>query len=306
MSIQVSIIICTFSRAPLLRKTLMALQAVEGIEKAEVIVVDNNSKDDTEEVVYACMDALRGKVNLRYVLEPCQGLSVARNTGILSTTSDIVAFLDDDAIPVRGWITSILHAFYTHLDVDAIGGIVHPNFEVERPAWLIKPFELPFTIVHLGTEMRPYPKGQHPVGANMAFRRDVFKHIEFPEHLGRKGASLISGEESWLFEQMKKERKKILYVPGMAVYHFIPRSRLTKNWIAERYYFQGVSYSMSARTLLSKLKLLAKTYMKWAYIFVQSRFSHSEGEKLLVDCRHESIRGTLWTLKQTKRSSQHG
>lgn len=302
MQKQLSIIICTYNRAPLLERTLLALSELDRIDEAEVIVVDNNSTDDTVAVVRSCIEQCRGHVDIDYVLERKQGLSVARNTGVRVSSSDILAFLDDDAIPVRGWINAILEAFAGDPHTVAVGGIVYPNFETERPSWLIKPLELPYTIVNLGNEVRPYPNKLYPFGANMAFRNTVFERHSFPEELGRKGESLLSGEESWLLDRLKEEQGGITYVPGMAVHHFIPRQRLTKEWIAQRYYFQGVSYAYASGTAAAKLKLVLLTCMKVVYVLGESMFLRSEGRRLLVKCRRESIRGTFSNLKIKSRS----
>ncbi|WP_155971165.1 glycosyltransferase [Paenibacillus sp. Soil522] len=299
---QLSIVICTYNRAPLLERTLLALRELKRIEEAEVIVVDNNSSDDTAVVVRSCIERCRGQLDIQYVLERKQGLSAARNTGIKAACSGIIAFLDDDAIPVHGWIHAILEAFEQDPRTAAVGGIVYPNFETERPSWLIKPLELPYTIVNLGSEVRPYPKKLYPVGANMAFRSTVFERFSFPEELGRKGESLTSGEESWLFDRLKKQRMLITYLPSMTVHHFISRERLTKEWIAKRYYYQGLSYAFASRTTAAKLKLVLLTCMKAVYVFGELLLSRSEGSRLLVQCRRESIRGTFSNLKFINRS----
>ncbi|MDQ0890874.1 glycosyltransferase involved in cell wall biosynthesis [Paenibacillus sp. V4I9] len=296
MGKKLSIVICTYSRAPLLEKTLHSLLDLDDIHLAEVIVVDNNSTDNTQQIVHSFIKNRKDASSFRYILEQKQGLSVARNTGVKASRSEIIAFLDDDAIPVKGWVTSILQTFHTYSEAYAIGGIIRPNFESERPDWLIKPFELPYTIVDLGNEMMLYPPKLYPFGANMAFRKSVFDKYLFPEELGRKGASLISGEESWLFGQFKKEKWQVYYVPSMAVFHFIPKERLKKEWITKRYYYQGVSYSYTSKTFAEKAKLIAITCVKLVYNWMSSLVSWSEGDKLLNRCRQESIRGTFVTL----------
>lgn len=139
------------------------------------------------------------------MMEPMQGLSAARNTGILASKSPLIAFLDDDAIPCQRWITTIVSTFESKPEVMAMGGKIAPIFESKRPDWLIKPFELPYTIVDLGSRIKEYPKQLHPCGANMAMRKLVFDISLFPLDLGRKGDSLLSGEETWLFGQIQKK-----------------------------------------------------------------------------------------------------
>ncbi|KGE19215.1 glycosyltransferase [Paenibacillus wynnii] len=303
---KVSIIICTYNRAGLLNKTLQSLVLLENLDLAEIIVVDNRSKDHTETVVKDFIDRNVDDIDTRYILEPVQGLSAARNTGILASKSQLIAFLDDDAIPCKTWITTIVSTFAERPEVMAMGGRIAPIFESKRPEWLIKPFELPYTIVDLGNRIREYPGRLHPCGANMAMRKIVFDLSLFPLELGRKGESLLSGEEAWLFGQMQKEGHSILYHPLMAVDHFVPASRLTESWIMKRYYSQGISNAMKREGLTGNVLLLGKTAAKIVYVLVDSILSRSQGRRLLNKCRLESIRGTLNMVFNRKRESAAG
>ncbi|ASA26022.1 glycosyltransferase [Paenibacillus donghaensis] len=303
---KVSIIICTYNRSALLIKTLQSLLPLENLDLAEIIVVDNCSKDDTAAAVQVFMDNYGSELDIRYIMEPVQGLSAARNTGILASKSEWIAFLDDDAIPCRTWITTIASTFESRPEVMAMGGKIAPMFETKRPEWLIKPFELPYTIVDLGNRIKEYPGRLHPCGANMAMRKEAFDISLFPLDLGRKGDSLLSGEETWIFEQIRKAGQSILYHPLMAVDHFVPANRLTEDWIMKRYYSQGISNAMKSEGLKGNLLLLAKTAAKIVYIMTDSVLSRSQGKRLLNKCRLESIRGTLHMIWNRKRESAAG
>lgn len=302
----VSIIICTYNRSALLIQTLQSLLALEDLEQAEIIVVDNHSKDDTAACVKEFIGTYGARLDIRYIMEPLQGLSAARNTGILASKASIIAFLDDDAIPCRTWITTIVSTFNSRPEVMAMGGKIAPIFESKRPEWLIKPFELPYTIVDLGSRIKEYPGQLHPCGANMAMRKLVFDISLFPLDLGRKGDSLLSGEETWLFGQIQREGHSILYHPQMAVDHFVPTNRLTEDWILKRYYSQGISNAMKSEGVKGKILLIGKTAAKLAYILADSILSRSKGRKLLNKCRLESIRGTLHMIWNRKRHSAAG
>lgn len=303
---KVSIIICTYNRAGLLSKTLQSLVPLENLDLAEIIVVDNRSTDHTETVVKDFIDKYVDDIDARYIPEPVQGLSAARNTGILASKAQLIAFLDDDAIPCKTWISTIVSTFAERPEVMAMGGKIAPIFESKRPEWLIKPFELPYTIVDLGNKVREYPGRLHPCGANMAMRKIVFDLSLFPLELGRKGESLLSGEEAWLFGEMQREGHTILYHPLMAVDHFVPASRLTESWIMKRYYSQGISNAMKRDGIKDNVLLLGKTAAKIVYVLVDSVLSRSQGRKLLNKCRLESIRGTLNMIFNRKRESAAG
>jgi glycosyltransferase involved in cell wall biosynthesis len=303
---ELSVIICTYNRAELLNKTLVSLLSLQELDRAEIIVVDNRSSDHTAEVVHRFIAAHGEFVNVTYYFEAEQGLSAARNAGIRLAAADIIAFLDDDAIPSPSWIRTIISAFERNPDMSAMGGPIAPIFESERPEWLTGPLELPYTIVNLGTEEREYPRSLNPFGANMAMRREALKGNLFPLHLGRKGNLLLSGEESWVFMQIRGKGGLVKYHPDMAVDHFVPASRLTKEWVMNRYYCQGMSYAVQCTGLKERIVLIGKTAAKLLYIAVSSVNARSAGSKMLIRCRLESIRGTMDTVRNRKSQSAAG
>ena len=109
MSIELSAIICTYNRADYLRKSLASLaEQTLSTDRFEIIVVDNNSNDDTKAVVqeeYAYVP------NLRYIFEPVPGLSKARNTGWQNANGKYIAFLDDDAVATLRWAEIYMEVF---------------------------------------------------------------------------------------------------------------------------------------------------------------------------------------------------
>jgi glycosyltransferase involved in cell wall biosynthesis len=298
LNTQISIIICTFSKADLLRNTLLSLEKLLDIDQAEVIVVDNNSLDETAEVVLECMHKLKGVVNIRYVFESRQGLSVARNTGVDAARAPIIAFLDDDALPYISWLPNIRNAFKRYPDAAAIGGPIHPDFETTRPEWLIKQLEMSFTIVNLGNHEREYSRTNYPLGANMAIRSEALRNVRFPETPKFQWSSLLFKEEAWLFKLLRKKRMKLYYIPGMRVRHYIPEDRLQREWIKRRYYDQGVLLAGRSKHLLFRLHILLKLGLKFLFTAVHSRLAHTSGQWLLNECRKESIRGSIDALRR--------
>ncbi|MFD2672709.1 glycosyltransferase [Marinicrinis sediminis] len=292
----ISVIICTYNRASLLSETLMALPELHRMDQAEVIVVDNQSTDHTAAVVAQFQQHWPASCTLRYVREREQGLSHARNRGIEEASGDWIAFLDDDAIPERNWLQMMVQAFERYPDAEGIGGKIRPRFETARPDWLIHELELPYTIVDLGDEEKKYPKHLFPFGANMVLKREVVERIRFPVHLGRKGNSLLSGEESWLFQRIQDEGGALYYIPGLVVDHFIPEERLTKEWIRKRYYYQGVSHGLASAKRMQKLRLLLVLGLKLGYVAADSLRAREDGRRLLNRCRLDSIQGTWRTL----------
>ena len=135
-ALDISVVVPTFDRGPQLEPLLTSLLDQDaGALAYEIVVVDNNSTDDTRSIV-ARVASRDPRGRLRYVFEPRQGVSYARNTGVAQTTAPIVAFLDDDGVPGRDWVREMKRAFDEHPEVDCIGGRIKPRWVHPRPSWL--------------------------------------------------------------------------------------------------------------------------------------------------------------------------
>src|SRR5689334_16416660 len=136
-----TVVICTRDRAHILAATLTALLEVEEPAVAwEVLIVDNGSRDDT--VARARELFRRASRPVRVVEHPHGGLSEARNAGIRHAAGDIVVFVDDDAFPRNGWLSSLTGAL-AQPGVLVAGGPVEPRFEGTLPVWFGERF-LPY------------------------------------------------------------------------------------------------------------------------------------------------------------------
>ena len=103
-------------------------------EKYEIIVVDNKSTDNTEDIV---LDNFSNVSNLKYIYESVLGLSQARNTGWKNAKGQYVAYLDDDAVARFDWLEKILHVFNTVYPKPAcVGGKIEPLWGKPRPPWI--------------------------------------------------------------------------------------------------------------------------------------------------------------------------
>ena len=133
-----SVIVPTYRRLGLLIRTLHSLlsQHAPGV-RYEVLVVDNNSGDNTRAVVEASAYKRR---NVRYLFEPRQGVSHARNTGIDAARAPLIAFIDDDVEASRNWVAAIKDAFDSHPEIDCLGGPIRPRWAAPPPAWLTPMF----------------------------------------------------------------------------------------------------------------------------------------------------------------------
>ena len=128
-----SVIIATYNRAEELGKTLESLMNLEVSGAWEVIIVDNNSRDNTRDVVVE--KAKSFPVSLRYLMEKEQGRSAALNAGILAAQGDIIAVTDDDVRVDPLWLQNAEHAL-AQLHCDYLGGKALPIWSGPLPDWL--------------------------------------------------------------------------------------------------------------------------------------------------------------------------
>jgi GT2 family glycosyltransferase len=230
----ISITIQTYNRADELRLTLAGLYRMEVAGAHEVLVVDNNSTDETPRV----MEAMAGSFGsrLRYVREPRQGLSHARNRAIAEARHDIVAFLDDDVDVDPRWMHDMLAAFRTERCA-AVGGRAHLIYPKSRPRWLGDRDEGYLTKVELGPLRRP-AQPDELYGLNLCVQRDWLDRVgPFRTELGRMGKTLLGSEELDLLERIAAAGGKLIYEPAAAVGHRVPEQRLRRRWFWSRSYW---------------------------------------------------------------------
>ena len=192
-----TVIVCTYNRCKMLEKALDSLvaSALPTSFEWEVVVVDNNSSDQTRDVVEGFSQRYPGR--FRYVFEPRQGVSYARNAGVRESRGDVLAFMDDDVTVGREWLRNITASLHRG-DCAGAGGRIVPVWKSPPPRWLPieRPHALaPFVEFDFGSE--PGPLNVPPFGANMAFRKEVFeKYGGFRTDLGRCAGSLLSNEDT--------------------------------------------------------------------------------------------------------------
>jgi glycosyltransferase involved in cell wall biosynthesis len=239
-----SVVIATYNRAADLRATLESLSGLRPSAAWEVIVVDNNSTDDTRTVVETAARSFPAP--LRYVFEREQGRSPALNAGIGVATGDIIVTTDDDVRVEPDWLDRAGEGL-ARLDCDYVGGRVLPIWGATPPAWLPNRGGKHWAVIALldyGTE--PIEFGTRvPLGVNMAFRREAFTRAGlFDPHTGRKAGTLLGQEVREWCIRARAAGLRGFYVPELAVRHIIPASRLNKSYFRRWFYWRGISRAM--------------------------------------------------------------
>jgi glycosyltransferase involved in cell wall biosynthesis len=241
-SMNITVIVCTYNRCDLLAKTLdrIAAQTVPEPFKWEVLVVNNNSSDQTRELVESI--CVKDPARFRLVSEPQQGLSYARNTGIRNARGKILVFTDDDICVESDWLWNLTSSLHSGEWAGA-GGQIMPVCLGVLPNWLtIDDFKTlgPFAGFDLGAV--PGPLMRPPYGGNMAYRRETFeKYGGFRVDLGRTGTSLQGREEVEFANRLLAKGEKLRYEPAAVVRHTVPKSRMSKSYVLRWYYWNGRS-----------------------------------------------------------------
>jgi len=239
-----SIVIATHNRAADLRGTLGSIAALQTRHAWEVIVVDNNSTDDTPAVVRDLAPSYPAP--LRYLFERIPGRSAALNTGIAAAQGSVIVTTDDDVRVEPDWLDCAGYAIDA-LRCDYVGGRVLPIWGGPRPAWLPDRPSRHWAVIAL-LDYGPEPMEltrRMPLGVNMAFRREVFDLVGgWDSRVGRKAGTLLGQEVREWCIRARARGVRGCYAPGLVLRHVIPANRLTKEYFRRWFYWRGISRAL--------------------------------------------------------------
>ncbi len=239
----ISVIICAYSdeRWDDLNAAIESVQQQILPHKEIIVVIDYNPG-----LMKRVQEQVPGVVVAENTEAP--GLSGTRNSGIAVAKSQIVAFLDDDAVATPDWLIKLSEGF-TDPQVLGIGGPVIPLWSDKAPPWLPEEF---YWVV--GCTYRGMPQTEqairNPVGANMAFRRGIFDTVGgFRSGIGRVGMYPVGCEETELCIRARQHwpGRVFLYQPQATVFHRISSNRTHWHYFYSRCYAEGLSKAVVTR-----------------------------------------------------------
>ncbi|MGC2332008.1 MAG: glycosyltransferase [Candidatus Acidiferrales bacterium] len=282
---KITVILCTYNRCRDLPRALDSILASELPDAVqwEVLVVDNNSSDQTREVVE---DFCRRYPNrFRYLAEPRQGLSNARNAAIRGARADVLVFTDDDVTVEPNWLQN-LTAPLEDGQWAGTAGRIRLGQGFLPPRWLAVSgaFNLGGSLVQFDQGDEHGPLEKPPFGANMAFRKTTFdKYGGFRTDLGRNGRGLIGNEDTEFGERLIAAGERLCYVPEAVVNHPVPPERLTKKYLRAYWfsYGRGLARQEGKRLPLWKIPLRylrrVKRTLQWMFRMDRHWFLDPQG-----------------------------
>lgn len=233
----VSVIVCTYSleRWSQLQQSLDGVRA-QLVQPVETVLVVDHAPD--------LLELARARFPWAVVVANAgeRGLSDGRNTGLQHVTGEIVAFLDDDAVPERDWLARLL-APYADPSVLAVGGRALARWEGTRPSWFPSEFDWVVGCTYTGSRLDAGPV-RNLLGANMSFRTAILRSLTgFDATLGRVGTVPLGCEETemCLRVQAAFPDGQIWYEPAAVVHHSVPAARGRWAYYRARCWAEGLS-----------------------------------------------------------------
>lgn len=290
---QMAVAVCTYNRAAFLPELIAALRAQQLSIPFEIVVVDNNSKDDTQEVL--AREAARPGPCVHIIIEPAQGITHARNRAIEACSGyAYMAFIDDDELPAPGWLAAAHHALSTD-GADCVGGKIKVTFrDCIRPSWLTDDLLGFLGEVGYGNEPFWIADRSTPVWTgNIAYRCRVFANgLRFDARYNRSGEGVASGEDKIMFWELLDRKARIRFEPHMLIEHRIESGRLKRAYFLKSHYSRGLRMGRFElqefrRTLMHVPPFLVRQFLAQTLATLWSMLTFNAGSlRQAMTCAH--------------------
>jgi glycosyltransferase involved in cell wall biosynthesis len=260
--LSVAVVVCTAAaeREALLRACVHSLINGTRVPDEILVVVDQNRALEAALARWLPPPA-------RLLRTERQGNSEARNVGIHAATTDVVAFIDDDATAEPGWLDSLTEPFEASDRLIGAGGAVVPAWGTDR-RWL--PDELLWLVgCTYGGHREDAGPIRNPIGCNMAFRRRELVAVgSFAAEFGKRGNALVICDETEVSLRLERVygRRRIRYVPSARVHHFVPAARIGWKPLVVRCLSEGLSKGRLHRLYRGAALTAERGYVRHALI----------------------------------------
>jgi glycosyltransferase involved in cell wall biosynthesis len=217
----------------------------------EIIIVDNNSTDNTAELVKSYQENWQYPFPLKYCLETQQGAAHARKLAVTQSKGKFIGFLDDDNYPELNWVANAYNFGEKYPQAGAFASQIHPNWEVKPPENFQRITAF-LAITERGNLPLLYdPKvNLLPPSAGLVICRQAWLD-SVPETqilTGRVAGNMLTSEDLEMIAYMQKAGWEIWYNPEMELHHQIPQWRLQRDYLIP--FFRGIGLSRYATRMV--------------------------------------------------------
>ena len=270
--LKISVIICSYNREQYITDAIDSLYHQRlSKQMYEVIVVDNNSTDNTKQ---ACLNyiQLHPGYNIYYIQENNQGASFARNTGAAFAKAPLLAFMDDDAVADKDFLERIISFYEAHPYVGGLGGRIIPKYIPAEPKWMSHYVSSLVGNFHYSAHVELFKPGKYPLESNMIVTKKDFDEVGGFNTLlpGVVGTLRIGGEGKDFFMKLQGLGKKIYYDPSIRVQHVVEVRKLTPEYMysVASGIGRGERVRMLSNSKAAYLKKIAEYLFKLAASFI--------------------------------------
>lgn len=298
----ISIIVPTYNRAEMLRVTIDSFIAQDyPKEKFEIIIANNNSTDNTEQVAESYLKKSVG-VRVKYLFEARQGVHYARNTAAKHSASEILYFTDDDMIARTNLLTEIVKPFSMDNRIATVTGKVLPKWEIPPPRWVLELcYNAKLSLNDRKEDLIISTVDCGIFSCHQAIRREAF--FDSGGFNPENTAGIWVGDgETGLNIKIKELGYKFAYIGSSVIFHMIPPSRMTQSYLNRRSKNQGAcaSYAAYKKNKFTKYELigrlpihLIRSFLKFTYYLMSSIWYRDSSWRL-------SIAQVFYSLEQVK------
>lgn len=233
---ELTVLICTHNRQEILSECLDSLIQCAEFPAASILIIDNNSHDNTKLFV---QDLINQHRNIQYIFEPQIGLACARNTAIKLSMTPWSIFLDDDCIVENDFFANLLQSPYLK-SFDMIGGVFLPWYKYGKPSWFLDSW---VSNQYCQTTSGPFQQGIYACGGIWLLRTSIYQSVgPFNIQLGMSGSQIGYGEETDFQERALHLGYTAAFEPNWRMLHLVPRSKLTRKWAWKSHVSQAMYF----------------------------------------------------------------
>lgn len=309
--LSVTVIVTAIATSDALRKCLDIVRKQVLSAGGELLLSMNIDAASLPESDHHSLSSLCDKL----IFEPRVGKSHALNSAIRMTRGEVVAFTDDDAVPCDGWLKALIDPLLSpgrHPLLVASGGPVTPIYPENTPVWyrpLIEAKHMHFLTpyVNYGEEAFEYDestltKATGPIGANCAYRREIFNKYHYEPRLGpNRDTGLRGGEDSLVNMLLMRDGYRFCYIPDACVWHPVHADRMELPCLKRSYFVNGleciranrIAYGEPRIRLFNTLKKLLRGKLKLCLLHLKPRDQEWYGMRMRRQGKFEWMKGRL-------------